>query len=95
MRLSTVLYGLMQIAILGAVAWLAVRQAATGGPPINWMGVWLIGIGLAAVATAIVYWVIEGVKRLLGKPRSLPVIPPRGAFDNLRRGAQARQIDGD
>ena len=94
-RLSTILYGLMQIAILFGVIMFNQSMATETGQAMGGAAVGFMALGFAAVATAIVYWSIEGVKRLMGKPRSPPMIPPRGAFDNLRRSAPARQIDSD
>jgi hypothetical protein len=84
MRLSTVLYGAMQIAVFCATAWLMMTAAQELHQSIAGIGVWLVSLAVTAIATAIVYWSIEGIKRLLGKPAAAPIIPPRGAFDNLR-----------
>jgi hypothetical protein len=84
MRLSTVLYGAMQIVVFCATAWLIVSAAQAQGHAIAGIGVWLVSLAVTAIATAIVYWSIEGIKRLLGKPPSPPIVPPKGAFDNLR-----------
>ena len=84
MRLSQFLYGAMQIGIFFGVIWLNERMKAETGQGMGGPAVGFMAIGFAAIATALVYWSIEGVKWLRGKPRYPPLIPPRGAFDNLR-----------
>jgi hypothetical protein len=84
---SKILYGLMQIAVFGLTAWWLSKVAAEDGSHVSWAGVWLISLAMAAIATAILYWSIEGVKRLMGRPPAAPIVSPRGAFDNLRRKA--------
>lgn len=78
------LYYALQIAVFVGVfqfsLHLAEQGTHIGGPAIGF-----ISIGFAAVATAIVYWSIRGIKRLLGYPPEGKIVTPPGAFDNLRR----------
>lgn len=75
----------MQIGVFAGVIWLNELMKTDGEPGMGGPAVAFMSIGFAAIATAIVYWSIEGIRRLMGKPKAPPIIPPRGAFENLNR----------
>jgi hypothetical protein len=85
MRPSTILYGVLQLAVFAGVIWLNEAMRADTGEAMEGPAIAVVAIGLAALATAIVYWAIEIAKRLLGVTKVLPRPVNRpGAFDALR-----------
>jgi hypothetical protein len=94
LRLSTILYGTLQLGVLAGVIWMNEAMRRDTGSAMEGPAVGLLAIGLAAIATAIVYWTIEITKRLLGITKELPKPVDRpGAFDALRSRGPARLED--
>ena len=90
MKIRQIAYGAMQVAIVGGVV---VWNFEANPEPVQPAAAIFVGVGLAVIATAIVYWTGEGIKRLLGRPRSPPLVPPKSAFDSLRLPKRQRRID--
>lgn len=90
MRLSQVLYGLMQIAIVGEIMWVHFRSSEVDPdyPDVSPFLPFVFGVACAAIATAIVFWTHRGIRRLLGKSN-----PPLGEthYDDLRAFAPGRE----
>lgn len=84
MRLSQIGYGAMQIGIVAGVMVIDANMPAVD-PPIGKHVPFIVGVALAAIATAIVYWTGRGIRRLFGYPAGESLVTPRGAFENLRR----------
>ena len=78
------IYLALQVAIFIAVFWASLEFSKSTGQTMGGPAVGFMSIGFAVIATALLYWSIRGIKRLLGHPPEGRLIPPRGAFDNLR-----------
>lgn len=66
MRFSTLLYGAMQVGIVGGFIWWFAGDPTA--PDVGLHVPAIIGTFFAVLATAIVYWTNRGIRRLRGLP---------------------------
>lgn len=73
-------YYALQIAVFAGLIWLNEAMKADGEPGLPLGGLFIIWIGVAAIATAIVYWSLEGLKKLfIPKYRIRPLVDEHGS----------------